>query len=139
MKVQDVVPGDSSDRRYGTFAEKDVESQAEQASPDGKTQALYDNAITLLLFVLWYILNAWYNIDNKRALQMCHIPWTMALIQLVAGWFWFVPLWIYGLRKTPKVYSRSLFFSRIFPQGFCHLMVHVGAVVAFSEPSRPHT
>lgn len=79
-------------------------------------------------FALWYLFNIAYNIYNKQALNVLDYPWTVATIQMAAGIFYFVPLWLTGLRKAPKLSGDDL--KTLFPIALCHTGVHVGAVIA---------
>jgi len=47
---------------------------------------------------------------------------------MAAGIFYFVPLWITGIRKAPKLSFNEL--KTLFPIALCHTGVHVGAVIA---------
>eukprot|EP00922_Rhytidocystis_sp_ex-Travisia-forbesii_P008342 GHVS01012270.1.p1 GENE.GHVS01012270.1~~GHVS01012270.1.p1 ORF type:complete len:392 (+),score=52.76 GHVS01012270.1:54-1229(+) len=82
------------------------------------------------LLALWYALNVLYNIDNKLALNMLPLPWTVSCIQLFTGWLFFGVLWITGLRSRPSCHSWEVFAMKIVPQGVCHLFVHIGAVIS---------
>jgi solute carrier family 35 protein E1 len=79
-------------------------------------------------FALWYLFNIAYNIYNKQALNVLDYPWTIATIQMAAGIFYFVPLWITGLRKAPKLSMSDI--KTLIPIALCHTGVHVGAVIA---------
>ena len=79
-------------------------------------------------FALWYLFNIAYNIYNKQALNVLDYPWTIATIQMVTGIAYFVPLWILGIRKAPKLNAEEL--KTLVPIAFCHTGVHVGAVIA---------
>lgn len=79
-------------------------------------------------FALWYLFNIGYNIYNKKALNALAYPWTIATIQMAAGIFYFVPLWMTGIRKAPKLNFNEL--KTLFPIALCHTGVHVGAVIA---------
>lgn len=81
-----------------------------------------------LYFSLWYLFNIAYNIYNKQALNVLDYPWTIATIQMATGIAYFVPLWILGLRKAPKLNASEL--KTLIPIAFCHTGVHVGAVIA---------
>merc|ERR1711966_221016 len=54
-------------------------------------------------FALWYLFNIGYNIYNKQALNVLDFPWTVATIQMATGILYFVPMWLLGLRKAPKL------------------------------------
>ncbi len=55
-------------------------------------------------------------------------PWTIATIQMAVGLFYFVPVWMLGLRKAPKLNMSEL--KTLVPIALCHTGVHVGAVIA---------
>jgi solute carrier family 35 protein E1 len=82
----------------------------------------------VVYFALWYLFNIGYNIYNKQALNALDYPWTIAFIQMAAGIAYFVPLWILGLRKAPKLSFDDL--KTLFPIALCHTGVHIGAVIA---------
>jgi len=79
-------------------------------------------------FALWYLFNIGYNIYNKQALNALAFPWTIATIQMATGILYFVPLWLLGLRKAPKLSVADL--KTLLPIALCHTGVHVGAVIA---------
>jgi len=78
---------------------------------------------------LWYLFNIGYNIYNKKALIAYPFPWACALWQMAFGWFIFVPLWLFGIRKVPKLTVQEAI--TLSPSAFGHLATHVGAVIAF--------
>lgn len=61
-------------------------------------------------------------------MNILNYPWTVATFQMITGVFYFVPLWILGLRKAPKLSFSDL--KTLFPIALCHTGVHVGAVIA---------
>jgi len=79
-------------------------------------------------FALWYLFNIGYNIYNKQALNVLDFPWTVATIQMGTGILYFLPLWLLGTRKAPKLSGDDL--KTLFPIAVCHTGVHVGAVIA---------
>lgn len=79
-------------------------------------------------FALWYLFNIGYNIYNKQALNALAYPWTIATLQMATGIAYFVPLWLVGARKAPKLSASDL--KTLFPIALCHTGVHVGAVIA---------
>jgi len=79
-------------------------------------------------FALWYLFNIAYNIYNKQALNVLAYPWTVATIQMATGLAYFVPLWLLGIRKAPKLNASEL--KTLIPIALCHTGVHVGAVIA---------
>jgi solute carrier family 35 protein E1 len=79
-------------------------------------------------FALWYLFNIAYNIYNKQALNILDYPWTVATLQMATGIFYFVPLWLLGIRKAPKLNASEL--KTLVPIALCHTGVHIGAVIA---------
>jgi len=95
---------------------------------EAKSSSLMDTLQTGSYFALWYLFNIGYNIYNKKSLNALAFPWTIALIQMATGIAYFVPLWLLGIRKAPKLSFDDL--KTLFPVALCHTGVHVGAVVA---------
>mmetsp|Transcript_25135 Transcript_25135/g.36003 ORF Transcript_25135/g.36003 Transcript_25135/m.36003 type:complete len:397 (-) Transcript_25135:186-1376(-) len=93
-----------------------------------KKSALLDTLETGMYFGLWYLFNIGYNIYNKQALNVLDYPWTIATIQMTVGIAYFLPLWITGLRKAPKLSLGDL--KTLFPIALLHCGVHVGGVVS---------
>ena len=81
-----------------------------------------------MYFALWYLFNIAYNIYNKQALNILDYPWTVATIQMAAGIAYFVPMWLLGIRKAPKLSASDI--KTLIPIALCHTGVHVGAVIA---------
>jgi len=79
-------------------------------------------------FALWYLFNIGYNIYNKQALNAVAYPWTIATFQMATGILYFVPMWLTGLRKAPKLSLSDI--KTLIPIALCHTGVHVGAVIA---------
>jgi solute carrier family 35 protein E1 len=100
---------------------------AVQASEEPKSD-LGETLQTVSYFALWYLFNIGYNIYNKQALNALAYPWTIATIQMATGIAYFLPLWVLGLRKAPKLSAADL--KTLFPIALCHTGVHVGAVIA---------
>jgi len=98
-----------------------------QASEEPKSE-LGETLQTVSYFALWYLFNIGYNIYNKQALNALAYPWTIATIQMATGIAYFLPLWVLGLRKAPKLSASDL--KTLFPIALCHTGVHVGAVIA---------
>lgn len=103
-------------------------SGSKDASSDGKSGGLAETLQVGSYFALWYLFNIAYNIYNKKALNVLDYPWTIATIQMAAGIFYFVPLWILGIRKSPKLSFSDI--KTLMPIALCHTGVHVGAVIA---------
>jgi solute carrier family 35 protein E1 len=79
-------------------------------------------------FALWYLFNIAYNIYNKQALNVLKFPWTIATLQMASGLAYFVPLWLLGIRKAPKLNASEI--KTLIPIALCHTGVHIGAVIA---------
>jgi len=100
--------------------------EAEEVEPEANNLA--ETLQTGVYFALWYLFNIGYNIYNKQALNAMSFPWTIATIQMATGIAYFVPMWVLGLRKAPKLSASDL--KTLFPIALCHTGVHVGAVIA---------
>ena len=83
-----------------------------------KKSAILDTLETGMYFALWYLFNIGYNIYNKQALNVLDFPWTVATIQMATGIAYFLPLWLTGLRKAPKLSADDL--KTLFPIALCH-------------------
>jgi solute carrier family 35, member E1 len=104
-------------------------SSASGASAESKSSSALAETIQVgTYFALWYLFNIGYNIYNKQALNALDYPWTIATIQMAVGIAYFVPLWLTGIRKAPKLSGKDL--MTLFPIALCHTGVHVGAVIA---------
>jgi len=85
-----------------------------------------------VLFGLWYWGNVYYNIYNKKALNLLGgakggLVWTVSMIQLLVGVLWVLPLWLVGLRKAPVLTSAN--WAQIFPVGVWSAGAHGGSVL----------
>jgi solute carrier family 35 protein E1 len=101
---------------------------AKQAAEEPKGSALKETLQVGTYFALWYLFNIAYNIYNKQALNALDYPWTIATLQMATGLFYFVPLWLLGIRKAPKLSGSDL--KTLLPIAMCHTGVHIGAVIA---------
>lgn len=101
-------------------------AKAQEEEP--KSGGLFETIQVGFYFALWYLFNIAYNIYNKQALNVLDYPWTVATIQMATGIAYFVPLWLLGIRKAPKLNASEL--KTLIPIAFCHTGVHVGAVIA---------
>mmetsp|Transcript_7888 Transcript_7888/g.12063 ORF Transcript_7888/g.12063 Transcript_7888/m.12063 type:complete len:388 (-) Transcript_7888:128-1291(-) len=100
---------------------KTVEAEPEKSS-------IFETLQVGMYFALWYLFNIGYNIYNKKSLNVLDFPWTVAALQMGTGLLYFVPLWLLGVRKAPKLSKSDL--KTLFPIALCHTGVHVGAVIA---------
>ncbi|KAF8820483.1 putative Glucose-6-phosphate/phosphate translocator 1 [Cardiosporidium cionae] len=111
-----------------TLAQLAAQSAAAQRS---RSSSVFDPLITLGSLVLWYYFNVLYNIENKKALNLFPLPFTVATLQMYVGLPIFLIPWILGWRKRPQLYKKG--FQAYWPfisQAFWHSMVHVASVVA---------
>ena len=53
------------------------------------------------IFGLWYALNVYYNVVNKRVLKKAGLPWLVASAQLGVGALYSCVVWASGLRAGP--------------------------------------
>lgn len=78
-----------------------------------------DTARVLGYFLLWYALNVWYNIVNKKVLNALDLPIPIAVLQLGIGSLWVTALWTVGIRKRPgKLTSSGV--NMLSPVAFFH-------------------
>eukprot|EP00560_Eucampia_antarctica_P006640 CAMPEP_0197831666 /NCGR_PEP_ID=MMETSP1437-20131217/11452_1 /TAXON_ID=49252 ORGANISM="Eucampia antarctica, Strain CCMP1452" /NCGR_SAMPLE_ID=MMETSP1437 /ASSEMBLY_ACC=CAM_ASM_001096 /LENGTH=390 /DNA_ID=CAMNT_0043434685 /DNA_START=41 /DNA_END=1213 /DNA_ORIENTATION=- len=103
-------------------------SKAAEPEEEAGKSSMSDTLQTGTYFALWYLFNIAYNIYNKQALNVLSYPWTVATLQMTTGIAYFVPMWLLGLRKAPKLSFNDL--KTLFPIALCHTGVHVGAVIA---------
>jgi solute carrier family 35 protein E1 len=100
----------------------------EVAAEEPASGGLKETLTIAMYFALWYLFNIGYNIYNKQALNVLDFPWTVATIQMATGILYFVPMWLTGARKAPKLNASEL--KTLLPIALCHTGVHVGAVIA---------
>jgi len=107
-----------------------VRGGAKKASvvEEPKSNTILENLQISSYFALWYLFNIGYNVFNKQALNAVAKPWTIATIQMMTGVFYFVPLWLLGLRKVPKLSFDEI--KSLMSIALCHAGVHIGAVIA---------
>jgi len=79
-------------------------------------------------FSLWYALNIGYNIYNKQVLNILPLPWIVGTIQLACGLLYFVPLWLSGIRKAPKLSAENI--KTLSPVAAMHTAAHITAVLS---------
>jgi solute carrier family 35 protein E1 len=110
-------------------AEGETEDETEgETEGEKKTDGMAKFKVPLYIG-LWYLFNIGYNIYNKKALITYPFPWACALWQMAFGWCIFVPLWLFGIRKVPKLTVKEAI--TLSPSALGHLATHVGAVIAF--------
>jgi len=119
------MPIASADLRPSTTLALSTDGGAAEKTGDGSK---FESFKVLTYFALWYLFNIGYNIYNKQALNALDFPWTIATIQMAVGIAIFGPLWLLGLRKTPKLSFNDI--KTLFTIALCHTGVHIGAVIA---------
>jgi hypothetical protein len=78
-----------------------MQSEGPEKKILGLSPKLFDQLQTSSFFVLWYLISAYYNIYNKRALNYVYLPWLIATIQMGTGLLLFFPMWFLKIRPTP--------------------------------------
>ena len=84
------------------------------------------------IFVLWYGFSASYNVYNAY-MRVFYFPYTVGLVQLVAGLAYALPLWILGFRKFPDL-SLSEIVVNLLPVAVLNTLGHIAAVFAMFQP-----
>lgn len=82
------------------------------------------------IFVAWYAFNAGYNVYNAY-IKVFGFPLTIAAAQLGVGLVYFIPLWILGVRKLPKITFDD--FLLLLPIALLNVGGHTCAVIAMFE------
>ncbi|CRH00364.1 phosphoenolpyruvate/phosphate translocator, putative [Plasmodium relictum] len=59
---------------------------------------------TISLLSLWYVCNIFYNIENKKALNILNLPITIAITQIFVGLPIFLIPWLLKIRKRPELF-----------------------------------
>lgn len=77
---------------------------------------------------LWYAGNTFYNIFNKKALNMIEAHWFVASAQLVVGIFISLTMWLSGIRKMPNLSKSDI--MACMPIGLFASLAHCGTVLA---------
>jgi len=122
----------SEPEKEGEETETESKEPVAEAKPEAtpaKEESVFQKFSVLIYIGLWYVFNIGYNIYNKKALITYPYPWACALWQMAFGWLIFVPLWLFGIRKVPKLTVKEAI--TLSPSALGHLATHVGAVIAF--------
>uniref|UniRef100_A0A8C9H7U7 Sugar phosphate transporter domain-containing protein n=1 Tax=Piliocolobus tephrosceles TaxID=591936 RepID=A0A8C9H7U7_9PRIM len=82
---------------------KNVEQKKENKTCNILNKAV-EGGKTISLLGLWYVCNIFYNIENKKALNMLNLPITIALAQIYVGIPIFLVPWLLKLRKQPELF-----------------------------------
>jgi len=102
----------------------------------GKSPAsfLWNETVELTVyFALWYWGNTYYNIYNKKAMNLLGgskggLVWTVSSAQLFVGILWVIPLWILGIRTSPKMTADN--WKQMAPIGLWAAGAHGGSVIS---------
>lgn len=92
------------------------------------SQAPASTVMLATLVGLWYAGNTFYNIYNKKALNMIEAHWFVASAQLVVGIFISLTMWLSGVRKMPNLTSSDV--MACMPIGLFASLAHCGTVLA---------
>ncbi|SOV74538.1 phosphoenolpyruvate/phosphate translocator [Plasmodium sp. gorilla clade G3] len=68
---------------------------------------------TVSLLGLWYVCNIFYNIENKKALNLLNMPITIAITQIYVGLPIFLIPWLLKLRNKPEIFYDEQELKRI--------------------------
>eukprot|EP00284_Hemiselmis_tepida_P018621 CAMPEP_0174931600 /NCGR_PEP_ID=MMETSP1355-20121228/34212_1 /TAXON_ID=464990 /ORGANISM="Hemiselmis tepida, Strain CCMP443" /LENGTH=424 /DNA_ID=CAMNT_0016177967 /DNA_START=18 /DNA_END=1289 /DNA_ORIENTATION=+ len=109
-------------------------AKAVAEAPKAWYAAFWNETVEItVLFGLWYWGNIYYNIYNKKALNLVGgakggLVWSVAFVQLAVGALWVVPLWLLGIRKSPNMTMDK--WKAMAPVGLWAAGAHGGSVVA---------
>ncbi|ORM39372.1 putative triose phosphate/phosphate translocator [Babesia sp. Xinjiang] len=71
---------------------------------NSKYSAAKDALKSISMLSLWYAGTVMYNVENKKALNMCPLPKSIAALQMLIGIPYFVTRWMVGIRPVPKIH-----------------------------------
>eukprot|EP00285_Hemiselmis_virescens_P016923 CAMPEP_0173377788 /NCGR_PEP_ID=MMETSP1356-20130122/1061_1 /TAXON_ID=77927 ORGANISM="Hemiselmis virescens, Strain PCC157" /NCGR_SAMPLE_ID=MMETSP1356 /ASSEMBLY_ACC=CAM_ASM_000847 /LENGTH=388 /DNA_ID=CAMNT_0014330665 /DNA_START=17 /DNA_END=1183 /DNA_ORIENTATION=+ len=109
-------------------------AKAVAEAPKAWYSAFWNETVEItVLFGLWYWGNIYYNIYNKKALNLVGgakggLVWSVASFQLLVGALWVIPLWLLGLRRSPNMDMAK--WKAMAPVGLWAAGAHGGSVVA---------
>ena len=85
-----------------------------------------------IYLALWYFFSGWYNIYNKKALNILKMPWFVATSQMGMGFLIFIPMWLLKIRERPAndFEEFKIVFSSLTPVGFYQALTHASGVIA---------
>ncbi|CAA9988534.1 phosphoenolpyruvate/phosphate translocator, putative [Plasmodium knowlesi strain H] len=82
----------------------DVGKGTDQKKPCTFLNNVVEGGKTVSLLGLWYVCNIFYNIENKKALNLLNLPITIAIAQIYVGLPIFLIPWILKLRNQPELF-----------------------------------
>jgi solute carrier family 35 protein E1 len=75
-------------------------------------------------FGLWYLLNVWYNIINKKLLNLLPLPYSVGALQFGVGALYVGAMWQSGARQRP---ARNPKLKQV---GLCHMTGQLASMVS---------
>ncbi|VUZ96334.1 phosphoenolpyruvate/phosphate translocator, putative [Plasmodium vivax] len=112
--IDDISPNDKSPTSgkenpsaYGKEVLGDnnnVGKGANQKKPCTFLNNVVEGGKTVSLLGLWYVCNIFYNIENKKALNLLNLPITIAIAQIYVGLPIFLIPWALKLRNQPELF-----------------------------------
>eukprot|EP00903_Cladosiphon_okamuranus_P019421 g17856.t1 len=104
---------------FSTAAPTTTGQSPTSTTTSNTSSGLKQRARVLGYFGLWYALNVWYNIVNKKVLNALPLPAFIAVLQLGIGSLWVGTQWLVGIRAPPgKLTSTGV--TRLTPVAFFH-------------------
>ena len=108
------------------------------ASSNKKKGGAHNKRLEVLIyFALWYFLSIFYNIYNKRALELLKLPWLVATVQMGMGLPLFIPLWAFRIRDFPADNFRDFreTLSTLNSVAIYQTLTHISGVIALGAGS----
>ena len=85
----------------------------------------------LLIFLVWYATSASYNVYNAY-MRVYPYEYAVGAIQLAAGMFYALPLWVLNIRTFPKLSWGDIIYN-LWPVALLNTLGHITAVFAMSQ------
>ncbi|CAM9302312.1 unnamed protein product [Discosporangium mesarthrocarpum] len=95
---------------------------------ESKAPSKSGTATLVVLFILWYGFNAFYNVSNKFVLRTWAFPYMTSFLQTVIGLIYVIPLWVLGVQPAPKLTTNEAL--KLMPIATLHALGHLAAVVS---------
>ncbi|ETB62528.1 hypothetical protein, variant [Plasmodium yoelii 17X] len=70
----------------------------------GVLNNIIEGGKTISLLSLWYVCNIFYNIENKKALNIINLPITLSVLQIYIGLPLFLIPWLLKLKNKPELF-----------------------------------
>ena len=108
-------------------------SPSSSSSGVGTTSFNWKKSLEVGIYLtLWYFFSGWYNIYNKKALNILKMPWFVATSQMGMGFLIFIPMWLLKIRERPAndFEEFKIVFSSLTPVGFYQALTHASGVIA---------